>query len=172
MFSVRWLPVLGDPFGSAASTIGCATLFMSSAGRSPSSLLASTGTASADQRRVELHGPAVVVTVAGPVDGPCSDEVSDYVYRFVPRGSALVVNVTDIGFLWVQGLGALVALTRGCGRAGVDWAAGTSHSMIRLLRVLSRRDGLFAAAALALRGIEQAQAAPKNVSRCSRPPIA
>lgn len=89
--------------------------------------------------KVRLEGPGIVVAVSGDIDATNSDQVSEYVHRFVSGDRALIVDFTDIGFLGVQGLRALLALADACRRAGVDCAVVAGQSVHRLLRIVGRR---------------------------------
>ena len=91
---------------------------------------------------VRLHGPAVVVAVGGDLDASNADDVSAYVHRFVPHGPALVLDITDVGFLGVQGLRAVIGLVEECRRTGVACAVVASQSAVRLLRTVYRREVL------------------------------
>ena len=81
-----------------------------------------------------LHGPAVVVAISGEVDGSNAAEVGDYVHRLVPHGRAIVVDLTDLGFLGVQGIRALMALGGKCAKAEVTLAVVAGQAVARLLR--------------------------------------
>ncbi|MBV9088851.1 MAG: hypothetical protein JO044_02920 [Mycobacteriaceae bacterium] len=86
---------------------------------------------------VRLDGPAVIVVGA---EFGASTGVP-LMHRVVPRGrQALMLEATDLGFLAVQGLGALLVLCGHGGRAGAAWARATGPSISGLLRTLVRRD--------------------------------
>lgn len=89
--------------------------------------------------KIRLHGPAVMIILSGEEDVSSAERVT--VHRFVPRGrQALVLDVTDVGFLAGQGLRALLGLGEQCGRAGATWARVTGQSMTGQLRAFGRRD--------------------------------
>lgn len=128
-------------------------MFISRSGHAPASLLAPCDTTPVDCGRavakVRLHGRAVIVAVSGEIDGSNSEQLSEYVHRFVPRGGALILDFTDVGFLGVQGLRALTALGEECAKAGVAWAVVAGQSLHRLLRALGRGEVLPAVASVA-----------------------
>ncbi|MBV9088285.1 MAG: STAS domain-containing protein [Mycobacteriaceae bacterium] len=89
-----------------------------------------------------------MVEVSGEIDASNADLVTDYIHRSVPTGPALIVDITDVGFLGVQGVRALMGVGEECGRAGVAWALVASQSVIRLLRLMRRGELLPAVASL------------------------
>jgi anti-anti-sigma factor len=103
--------------------------------RGPRSLLGTADIAAPDWPtavvKVELDGPGVVVALSGEIDASNADQVSDYIHRSVPDCPAVIVDVSDVGFLGVQGLRALMAMGEQCGRAGVAWAVVASQSIVR-----------------------------------------
>ena len=89
--------------------------------------------------KISLHGPAVLVGLGADASDP--DQVTDYVHRLSPHGAeAIVLDLTDMAFLWLQGLRATLGLGEWCGKATVAWAVVTGQSILRLLRALESGD--------------------------------
>ena len=78
---------------------------------------------------------ATVVTVSGEIDATNGDCIGDYLSRYVSCGLPLVVDMTEVEFLGVQGLQALFALGADCAKLHLDWALAASHAVSRILRV-------------------------------------
>jgi anti-anti-sigma factor len=99
--------------------------------------------------KFRLHGPAVVVGLTGEIDATNAVNVTEYVHRFMPDSRPLILDVTDVGFLGVDGIRALIELADECRRAGVVCAVVAGQSVIRLLRAIGRRDAVLTAATVA-----------------------
>lgn len=88
--------------------------------------------------RVRLGGPGVeVIVVGGEIDGCGADQLGGYVYRVTPRGTTPILGITDIGFLGVEGLRAVMALTNECRRFTQASAVVAAQSVIGRLRTIT-----------------------------------
>jgi anti-anti-sigma factor len=80
--------------------------------------------------------PIMLVTIAGEIDASNADILDlPALTQAVRPGMALVLDMTRVDFLGVQGLCALLHLADECRRAGLPWALAASHAVHRLLRV-------------------------------------
>jgi hypothetical protein len=118
-----------------------------SRGEEPScSLLASTDMSTLhggdDVTRVRLGGPRVVIAIPGRGVLDTTALADEYIYRVVPRGRDLILDVTDVGFLGVQGFRAVMALAAGFGTAGLKRVLSAGQSVYSLVRLVGRRDAL------------------------------
>jgi anti-anti-sigma factor len=86
------------------------------------------------------HSPATVVAASGEVDASNVDSLISYALARLDATRALVLDLSELGFLGAQGFAALAAIDDHCASAGLDWAVVPSHSVTRLLRV-GDRDG-------------------------------
>ena len=93
--------------------------------------------------RAQLHGPGVVVvTVTGDIDPSNSDSVSRYVHRLVAEGNPVILDLSDVGFLSVQGLRALLSLADDGAKTGMQWAVVAGARVIRLLSLLGHGNSI------------------------------
>jgi anti-anti-sigma factor len=76
-----------------------------------------------------------LVAISGEIDALNVDDVSGHVRGLVPEGGALIVDLTDIDFIAVDGLRALFALSSRCVRTHTTWAMIATDAANRLLRV-------------------------------------
>ncbi|MDP7707529.1 MULTISPECIES: STAS domain-containing protein [unclassified Mycobacterium] len=88
-------------------------------------------------RRSQVGASVIVMALSGKVDATNAEELlgSQRFRRYLRPGRALVLDMTKVNFLGVQGLCHLLDLKRQCHSAGVTWSVATSHSVLRMLRV-------------------------------------
>ena len=87
-----------------------------------------------------LHGPRVVVAVSGEIDSSNVEQVSGLMHRVVPRSRSVVLDLTDVGFLGVEGLRAIVGRGDECARGGIGWAVVASRIVRKLLHLVASID--------------------------------
>jgi anti-anti-sigma factor len=76
-----------------------------------------------------------LIAISGEIDALNVDDVSGHARGLVPEGGALIVDLTDIDFIAVDGLRALFALNSRCVRTHTTWAIIATDAANRLLRV-------------------------------------
>lgn len=76
-----------------------------------------------------------VIAIGGEIDASNAGRVNTWLHQFVRADRSLVLDLSDLGFLGVQGLIALFGLGEACDGLGVEWALVTSYPVRRLLRV-------------------------------------
>jgi anti-anti-sigma factor len=80
------------------------------------------------------HG-VTVITIAGEIYASNVDDVSRHVRVSVPHFGALIVDLSSIEFIGVEGVRVLFSLNSDCARTNIPWVLVTNHSVLRLLRV-------------------------------------
>jgi anti-anti-sigma factor len=95
--------------------------------------------------RAQCRHLATVLTITGDIDARNIDRVSVYATRLVAAGSALLLDLSGVGFFAAQGISVLIAVDDACRRVELPWALVTSHAVDRMLR-LSERDEILPAA--------------------------
>lgn len=95
-----------------------------------------------DVTRVRLGGPRVVIAIPGRGVLDATALADEYIYRVVPRGRDLILDLTDVGFLGAQGFRAVMALAAGFGTAGLKRVVSAGQSVYSLVRLVGRRDAL------------------------------
>jgi anti-anti-sigma factor len=78
---------------------------------------------------------ATIVEINGEIDASNADRVSMYVGGFLSADRALVLDLSGVDFLGVEGLRVLVNIGQQCQRTGLPWAMITSGAIQRLLRI-------------------------------------
>jgi anti-anti-sigma factor len=78
---------------------------------------------------------AIVVAATGELDASNIHHLTDYVSRFITRGRALVLDLSQLDFLAAHGIRVLFELDGECGRTGTEWAVLTGRPVTRLLRI-------------------------------------
>jgi anti-anti-sigma factor len=92
--------------------------------------------------RAQQHDEATIVAVSGDIDAWDAARISAYVGGLIATGHPLVLDVTDVDFLAVAGLRALMRIAAECVRAGLEWALVTNDAMNALWRVADRNHRL------------------------------
>jgi anti-anti-sigma factor len=107
--------------------------------------------------------PILLVSIAGEIDASNADilDVAALTEPIQP-GVGLVLDMTKVDFLGVQGLRNLFDLADECKRRGVPWALAASHAVHRMLRVGDPQSRLPAArsVAQALQGFDMDNPSP------------
>jgi anti-anti-sigma factor len=76
-----------------------------------------------------------VIAIAGEIYASNVDDVSRHVRASVPRVGALIVDLSRIEFIGVEGVRVLFSLSSECARSNIPWVLVTNHCVLRLLRV-------------------------------------
>jgi anti-anti-sigma factor len=108
---------------------------------------------------VHAHAGVIVIAIGGEIDASNIDELSRHARALVPESAKLIVDLTAIDFIAVEGLRALFALNSHCAGTGTAWALITSRAVRRLLRVGDHDEvlpavGSATAALLFVRGVQ------------------
>jgi anti-anti-sigma factor len=90
------------------------------------------------------HPVATVITISGEVDAHNAAEVGDCAQRLIGADRTVVIDMTGVKFLAVDGLLQLLALKKVCRSACVNWMIATSDAVNRLM-VAAQCQGEFAA---------------------------
>jgi anti-anti-sigma factor len=90
--------------------------------------------------RPHARSLATVVAISGEIDASNADDVSQHLRRFLSVGTALILDLSDVECIGVQGLRALFALDDECARSGVEWALVASHPVNLMLRAADPDD--------------------------------
>ena len=79
----------------------------------------------------------ILVAISGKIDAANADNLlgARRFRRYLRPGRALVLDLTEVSYLGVQGLCDLFDLDRQCDNAGVPWSVATSRSVRLMLRV-------------------------------------
>jgi anti-anti-sigma factor len=85
--------------------------------------------------RAKTDTGLTVISIGGDIYASNADELSHYVSELVPDCGALIVDLSEIDFIALDGLHALIALNNQCARTGTTWALISRHAVNRLLRV-------------------------------------
>jgi anti-anti-sigma factor len=99
--------------------------------------------------RAQCRHLATVLTITGDIDARNIDRVSVYATRLVAVGSALLLDLSGVGFFAAQGISVLFAVDDACRRVELPWALVTSHAVDRVLRISERDEILPAASSVA-----------------------
>jgi anti-anti-sigma factor len=76
-----------------------------------------------------------LISISGEIDASNVDEVSRRASEVVSDCGALIVDLTEVDFIALDGLHALFALNMQCARTGTTWALIASRAVSRLLRL-------------------------------------
>jgi anti-anti-sigma factor len=76
-----------------------------------------------------------LIAISGEIDALNVEDVSRHARGLVPEGGALIVDLTDIDFIAVDGFRALFALNSRCVRTHTTWTLIATDAANRLLRV-------------------------------------
>ena len=79
-----------------------------------------------------------VISLSGDIDASNAEPVSEHIRGFVTLRCPIVLDLSDLDFLGVEGIRGLFALGEACAGAKAGWAVVTSHAVRRLLRVADR----------------------------------
>ena len=90
----------------------------------------------------------VLVAVSGQVDAANAETVSHHIHRSVPIGRPVVVDISDVTFLSLEGVRLLRAFGDECAAAGIPWVLVISRAVTSLPAVLDPADGLPVAGSL------------------------
>jgi anti-anti-sigma regulatory factor len=85
--------------------------------------------------RADIDTDLTVITISGEIDAANVDDVSRHSFGLVPEGGALIVDLTGIDLIAIEGLCALFALHSRCARAHTKWTLIVDRAASRLLRV-------------------------------------
>lgn len=85
---------------------------------------------------------AIVVTVSGEINADNVDLVSACVRRFTRAGKPVVLDMSAVGSLPVQGVRCLYELDEDCCAAGLEWALIASPAVVESLPVVDE-DAMF-----------------------------
>ena len=78
---------------------------------------------------------ATVVGVTGELDSCNIHHLNDYVHACIAGRRALVLDLSQLGFLAAQGITSLFDIADECALAGVEWVLVPGHAARRLLRI-------------------------------------
>ena len=76
-----------------------------------------------------------VVSIAGDIDALNAEPVCEHIRAFITAGRPLILDLSEVDFLGVDGIRGLFDLGKACAARGVDWAVIASHAVRRLLRI-------------------------------------
>jgi anti-anti-sigma factor len=99
--------------------------------------------------RAHARSRATVAVVSGQIDACNADWLREMLRRCAVVSTALVLDMSGVDFLAVQGLNALLALDDECREAGVEWALIASPAVYRVVGVGGREDSLPVVSSLA-----------------------
>jgi len=87
--------------------------------------------------RIRAHADSSVsvLVVSGEIDAANAEELDENVHRYLGPGRALIVDMTYVDFLGLQGLRQLLGLDEHCRGVGAEWVLVVGHAVTRLLRV-------------------------------------
>ena len=77
--------------------------------------------------------PATVITVSGDVDVCNAEQVRDYIAGFVHVDQPLVLDLSGVKFLGIDGFRAVLGFAAACRRAKREWALVSSAAVNVLL---------------------------------------
>src|SRR5689334_23659050 len=86
--------------------------------------------------RVESRHATTVVAVTGEIDALNAVFTATVLDGFAAGTDPVVVDVSDLGFIGIQGLRMLVDFDDGCQRNGVVWGLVPCGMLSRLLQVV------------------------------------
>ncbi|MBV9089862.1 MAG: STAS domain-containing protein [Mycobacteriaceae bacterium] len=79
-----------------------------------------------------------IVSVAGDIDAANAESVVAHIRGFITPGRPLILDLSDLDFLGVEGVRSLCALDDACADARVECGLVASRAVRRLLRVAGR----------------------------------
>ena len=93
------------------------------------------GTFDCGGARVRAHCRhlATVVTVRGEIDGLNVDRIGEYIKRFIPAQTNLVLDLSDVTDFAPAGISLLHGLDEDCRAAEVEWTLVASPAVSELL---------------------------------------
>ena len=91
--------------------------------------------------RAQSRHLATVLTISGDIDTRNTARISSYATALVPLGTALLLDLSGVGFFAAQSISVLIAVEDACRSADLPWALVTSHAVDRVLR-LSQDDDI------------------------------
>lgn len=83
----------------------------------------------------EASNWVTVVSIAGDIDALNAEPVCEHIRAFITAGRPLILDLSEVDFLGVDGIRGLFDLGKACAARGVDWAVIASHAVRRLLRI-------------------------------------
>jgi len=83
----------------------------------------------------EASNWVTVVSIAGDIDALNAEPVCEHIRAFVTAGRPLVLDLSEVDFLGVDGIRGLFDVGNACAERGVNWAVIASHAVRRLLRI-------------------------------------
>jgi anti-anti-sigma factor len=83
-----------------------------------------------------------VVSVSGDIDISNIDRVKAYITRSVLVGNSMLLDMSCVDFIAVQGISLLLTVENTCRSIGLPWALVTSRAVERVLRYSKQRDAL------------------------------
>lgn len=97
---------------------------------------------SAADGRAQWSPLVTVVSVSGDVDARNIDSVTAYTTRLAQAGDALLLDLSGVEFLAVQGISILGAVEDTCRSTKLPWALINSRAVERVLRISGQSDTL------------------------------
>jgi anti-anti-sigma factor len=91
--------------------------------------------------RTQSRHLATVLTISGDIDARNTARISSYATALVPLGTALLLDLSGVGFFAAQSISVLSAIEDACRSAALPWALVTSYAVDRVLR-LSQEDDI------------------------------
>lgn len=88
---------------------------------------------------VQAFDGLTVISLSGDIDASNAEAVGEHIRGFVTPRCPIVLDLSDLDFLGVEGIRGLFALGETCADAKTGWALVTSHAVRRLLRVADRK---------------------------------
>lgn len=83
-----------------------------------------------------------VVSVSGDIDISNIDGVKAYITRSVLVGNSMLLDMSYVDFIAVQGISLLITVENTCRSIGLPWALVASRAVERVLRYSKQRDAL------------------------------
>jgi len=92
--------------------------------------------------KVHARGQAIVLTVIGEIDASNTERFTDSIRRLTTAGGPLVLDLSGLGFLGVQGFQGLFGLNEACRRVNLPWAIVGGPAVRTLVRIGDRDHAL------------------------------
>lgn len=89
------------------------------------------------QVRAQCRHLATVVTITGAIDTMNVDQVTEYSRHFILPDKPIVLDLSGVECLAVQGVRFLYRIDEACRVAGIEWALVANPAVTRVLRLVS-----------------------------------
>lgn len=89
------------------------------------------------QVRAQCRHLATVVTVTGAVDTMNVERVTEYSRHFILPDKPIVLDMSGVECLAVEGVRFLYRIDEACRAAGIEWALVASPAVTRVVRIVS-----------------------------------